>query len=77
MLDKIVQSYLDTYHVPDDILHAKFDVESAQEQLLEMTASVEHVKDRIETQEKKLVQKKQEYNEYKETYEKRKKMWML
>ena len=73
LLDKIVQSYLDTYHVPDDILHAKFDVESAQEQFLVMTASVEHVKDRIETQEKKLVQKKQEYNEYKETYEKRKK----
>ena len=73
LLDKIVQSYLDTYHVPDDILHAQFDVESAQELLSEMTASVEHVKDRIETQEKKLVQKKQEYNEYKETYEKRKK----
>ena len=73
LLDKIVQSYLDTYHVPDDILHAQFDVESAQELLSEMTTSVEHVKDRIETQEKKLVQKKQEYNEYKETYEKRKK----
>ena len=73
LLDKTVQSYLDTYHVPDDILHAQFDVESAQELLSEMTASVEHVKDRIETQEKKLVQKKQEYNEYKETYEKRKK----
>lgn len=58
LLDKIVQSYLDTYHVPDDILHAQFDVESAQELLSEMTASVEHVKDRIETQEKKLVQKK-------------------
>ena len=73
LLDKIVQSYLDTYHVPDDILHAQFDVESAQEQLSEMTSSVEHVKDRIETQEKKLVQKKQEYNQYKETFEKRKK----